>query len=137
MNSDHYNLITSKKRHRIHNLISVDIAGGEDIQIDITDKTQQLPVSTGMAIGFLAATQDIVRARLDVDCGAPPGCARGYMYSVFAGALPATYAAGTLHQFASDGFWDGEANGREYAISALVEPGQVRGQVGLILYKSY
>ncbi|ELU15196.1 hypothetical protein CAPTEDRAFT_187178 [Capitella teleta] len=105
------------------NTVAVDIANGEDVQIDITDKTQQLPVSVGTAIGFLAETQDIVKVRLDADCAAPAGCAKTYLYSIFPGALPATYAPGTDYTFDSDGWLDNDVNGREYALSALVEPG--------------
>lgn len=102
----------------------MDIAGGEEVQIDITDPAQQIPIAEGMAIGFLAETEDMVKYRVDADCAAPPGCAKSYFYSVFAGAPPASYVIGTDYEFDSDGWLDGDVNGREYAFSALVEPGK-------------
>jgi hypothetical protein len=110
----------------------VDIANGEDIQIDITNKSEQLPVDVDMAIGFLAETLDIVQHRLDADCATPAGCDRSYLYSVFTVTQHADYIMGSDYTFDSDGFLDGDVNGREYALSALVEPGTLGSLVRIL-----
>ncbi|ELU18521.1 hypothetical protein CAPTEDRAFT_188362 [Capitella teleta] len=101
----------------------INIAGGQTVRLDITDKAKQIPIEEGMAIGFVAETEDLVFYREDMDCAAPAGCEFDYMFDDFSAGVPAEYKTDDPYQFLTDGNIETPPLLREYAIRAIVKPG--------------
>lgn len=100
-------------------LISVDMATGEEVSLDIADKNEQLAVEAGMVLGFVGLTSNIIRHREGGACDA--NCHQNYLQHDFKGALDANYAPGKQWTFETDGGLLGLE--KEFAVRAHIEPG--------------
>ena len=99
----------------------VVVANGDEVHVDIPNKADQLAVQAGMAIGFLAFADDIVRHREGLDCATPAGCHEGYLQHDFSGGVPGGFGIGNTWQFDDYGVNLGVS--KEFSIRAHVEPG--------------
>lgn len=105
------------------NLIAVVADAGQVVTIEIPEKNRQLPVDTGMAIGFLPLTEDFIFYRENTECEVPNplGCEFGYLVHDMSFGIPLDYDYDVVFQFESGGNALGFA--REYGIGVTVDPG--------------
>ena len=102
---------------------AVETAGVNEVQVDILDKSDQIPVQEGMALGFVGYGTVIVRHRELADCDPPnpAGCSQSYLQHDVTAGLPAGYKSQNF-QFEDSGATINIDS--EFAIRALIEQGR-------------